>query len=624
MNMRRGLVMMGALALALACASVKPGGMNGISRVMRPDELSYAATDPPPSLERAFYEYKDPGIVVVALGSEGVTDDDDDDESESKPALAPGAATDDAIEVQMQIVAKAAEYGPVVILVPDSQSQTHLESHCDRFSGLCEAFAQNRVRFVVVNHEGTWIRDFGPMIAWDIHGRAIVLDSRYFDIRHNQSVVQQRHQINQQRLSVLQLQEAIRSRGDKGDDGGDDSLFSSRIKLASLYDYLTKMNDVLKDAGDFARDLDDLAPYPIAEALFTPESFSLYRPPLFLDGGNLVQLEGGKCLTTTDLISANGGRDDLVRDALSKYFGCRQIVVLEALPGPVIKHVDMFLMPVSGDHVLLASFRPEDYDPADENDRNAYFESVQAAGEDLIIKAAIAMRDNERKLTEAGIKVTRVPGLLPRVSDGDIYYPTNLNGLVHVSPDGRRQVFVPTYAGYAAHQQDQALKIIKQSFGSGTEIVTIEATAAAKLQGAVHCLTMLVPAGLTYILDPRHEALRKSIADNLGHQQEKMTENQELELRGTWLVKKARDLPVGLAFQFRESDLSIVGGDKQVLAHYLFDGLRVRQRTWTMNMRQPDVDKPPETVSIEWVSPRNVRFVYGKNKETIELQRQGK
>jgi hypothetical protein len=68
-----------------------------------------------------------------------------------------------------------------------------------------------------------------------------------------------------------------------------------------------------------------------------------------------------------------------------------------------------------------------------------------------------------------------------------------------VHSDGERlQVVVPVYQNYQDDVQELALEKIKSAFGSDATLVTIEATQAAKAQGAVHCLTLTVPRRLTF------------------------------------------------------------------------------------------------------------------------------
>jgi agmatine/peptidylarginine deiminase len=581
---------------------------------MRPEDLSYEPTDPPPSLDHPFYEYRESGVIVVAL-------DADTELAESKATSSSAGrpstdvVTDDAVEVQMQLVAKAAARGPVVVLVTDAEMEESLRDHCGRFGGLCDALSGSNVTFALVEHEGRWIRDFGPMTAWSSNGKAIVLDPRYYDIRSRQTVEYKRHQVNQQRLEILEIEKHI-----DDDDDADDSMVAKREQLESTYERLTRLNDILREDSGYLRDLDDLSPYAIADALFRPETFNLYRPPLFLDGGNLIELGDGHCLTTTDLVAANGGRDDLVRRALTSYYGCRSITFLQALPGPVIKHVDMFLMPVDDRRVLLASYPLEDADAGDPSERDAYFEALQAGSQELLVKAAMAMRDNERKLTDAGLTVIRVPGLLPRLDDRDIYYPTNLNGLIRVDPQGKRQVFVPTYAGYASKRQEKALQIIRESFGRSAEIIPIEATAAAKMQGAVHCLSMVVPAKLTYFADPSSQKLRSLLTAKLEKRARSITAGEPLVLKGMWQVRHSNKLRVGTKVFFGEDEILILGG--RIPLHLFFDRPQKRGRDWSINLRDAPDDTSPSAATLRWLSSRRLRLLEGNDEhDAIDLER---
>src|ERR1043166_9665507 len=67
----------------------------------------------------AFIEHAEPGVLVVALGSDGVI---------------PSGLRD----VQLKIVASAARNGPVLVLATTSEQQAKLADTCSSYGDLCQ------------------------------------------------------------------------------------------------------------------------------------------------------------------------------------------------------------------------------------------------------------------------------------------------------------------------------------------------------------------------------------------------------------------------------------------------------------------------------------------------------
>jgi len=127
----------------------------------------------------------------------------------------------------------------------------------------------------------------------------------------------------------------------------------------------------------------------------------------------------------------------------------------------------------------------------------------------LALDADLAMKINAERLTRLGYEVTPVPSPFPIIpANGHTYYPSMLNALVRSGADGHAQVLVPWYQDYETDVQASALKQIAVAFGPKAEIVTIEATQAAKSQGAIHCLTLTAPLRLSIFGDSADSARR--------------------------------------------------------------------------------------------------------------------
>ena len=184
-----------------------------------------------------------------------------------------------------------------------------------------------------------------------------------------------------------------------------------------------------------------MSPYEIMQVITGKAAIKIDRPDFHLDGGNLLRLTDGRLLTTKDLFLANRQKEAHLTEALKENFGLRDIVYLESLPGPVIKHVDMFVLPAVGKRILLAS-----YDGA--NTSNPYLAS-----------ASEAMKQNKDTLTRLGYEVVDVPALPPAYDANRVYYPTNLNALSLRKGDGAFLVLVPFYPQFDPYLQFNGYKM---------------------------------------------------------------------------------------------------------------------------------------------------------------------
>jgi agmatine/peptidylarginine deiminase len=107
---------------------------------------------------------------------------------------------------------------------------------------------------------------------------------------------------------------------------------------------------------DERREDDDATPSHIQNLLRKQNIRShLIRPPLILQGGNFYIL-GDICFTSTETLLENDCNEDNVNRIFQEYFGCHKIVYLTPLPGPAIKHIDMFLKIVDENTILIGQY----------------------------------------------------------------------------------------------------------------------------------------------------------------------------------------------------------------------------------------------------------------------------
>jgi agmatine/peptidylarginine deiminase len=437
------------------------------------------------------------------------------------------------LETQMRIVRETVKFGPVLLLAPDETTKSAVAQRCEEFQ-ICEHLKSDRVRLKVVVHDGVWIRDFGPQIE-AVGDSAYVAHWRYFDLRLEEAKREKAQELETARLRLLEA----RQQEDQPDtlaQGSSPDAHKAAVATIDAKLYILREFSELLNATSPQRTNDENSAYDIADAVLAIPDFNYKSSEVALDGGNLFRLEDARCLTTRVLLSRNKDQNINVDEELRKIGGCKQVTYLEPLPGPVIEHIDMFALPVGGKRILLASYDLSKPFAAE------YWSKLSSAERDLAVDAELAMELNAERLRHLGYEVVPVPSPFPRIpSNGHIYYPSVLNALVREGVEGYREVLVPAYKDYESDVQSSALKQIVAAFGPKAEVVTIDATEAAKSQGAIHCMTLTAPLRLSIFGDSadaarrtetlaREERLDRTVAAEIASQ---MPANG---LQGSWAI----------------------------------------------------------------------------------------
>jgi agmatine/peptidylarginine deiminase len=437
------------------------------------------------------------------------------------------------LEIQMNIVRETAKFGPVLLLAPDETTKGTVYQRCKEFQ-ICELLRSDRVRMKVVPHDGLWIRDFGPQIE-AIEDSAYVVHWRYFDIRKEEAKREKFQELETARLKLLET----RQEEDQPDNFSQESTPEAHKAVIAALDaksYLLREYSQILNEASVQRSNDENSAFDVADAVLAAPDFNYKSSGVAVDGGNLLKLEDGRCLTTRMLLSRNKDQNINLDQELEKIGGCKGVTYLDPLPGPVIEHVDMFALPAGGKRILLASYDLSTPFAAE------YWSKLSNAERDLALNADLTMELDAERLRRLGYEVVTVPSPFPRVpANGHIYYPTVLNALVRMGADGARQVLVPVYKDYEPDIQTSALHQIAEAFGAKTDIVTIEATEAARAQGGVHCLTLTAPLRLSIFSDSadaarrseysaRKEQLDRNVASAIASQ------IPATGLRGTWAI----------------------------------------------------------------------------------------
>lgn len=514
------------------------------------------------------------------------------------------------LDIQMNIVRETAKFGPVLLLAPDETTKSAVYQRCQEFQ-ICELLRTDGVRMKVVPHDGVWIRDFGPQID-SIEDSAHVVHWRYFDIRADQAKREKFQELETARLKLIET----RQQEDQPDDFSQESTPGAHKAVVSAIDdkiYLLREYSQILSEASMQRPNDENSAFDIADAVLATPDFDYKNSTVALDGGNLLKLEDGRCLTTRALLSRNKDQNVNVDQELERIGGCKNVSYLEPLPGPVIEHIDMFALPVGGKRILLASYDLSKAFAAE------FWSKLTNSERDLALNAGLAMELNAERLRGLGYEVVPVPSPFPRIpANGHTYYPTMLNALVRVGADGYRQILVPSYKDYETDIQSSALNQIAAAFGPKTEIVTIEVTEAAKAQGAIHCLTLTAPLRLSIFSDSAYTARRTEYLA----QKEQLDRNTTAQiasqvpatgLQGSWAILEQDEqsdeteldlYPQRIFFGANEFQKGVFH-QLESKGTYTIDTRNLT--SWSLHFQFPNQDATPAVV--QWLGKDEVKLV---------------
>lgn len=79
----------------------------------------------------------------------------------------------------------------------------------------------------------------------------------------------------------------------------------------------------------------------------------LVRPFLFLHGGDYMTDGSRRVFISQDTLLANGGRKRRLEDTFASFFGCEKLLVLDALPGNAVKHLDLSMKLLAEDVLIM-------------------------------------------------------------------------------------------------------------------------------------------------------------------------------------------------------------------------------------------------------------------------------
>lgn len=526
------------------------------------------------------------------------------------------------LEIQMNIVRETAQFGPVLLIAPDETTESAVHQRCQDFR-ICELLRDDYVRIKVVPHDGVWIRDFGPQIEAS-GDSAHVAHWRYFDARLEQAKQEKAQELESARLQLLEA----RQQEERTDAFTQESTPEARKAVASTIDdrlyLLREYSEILNEASP-QRTADENSAYDMADAVLATPDFHYKSSPVALDGGNLFKLEDGRCLTTRVLLSRNKNQNIDVDQELQRIAGCKEITYLDALPGGVIEHVDMFVLPAGGKRILLASY------DLSQPFASEYWSKLTNAERDLALDAEITMKLNAERLTNLGYEVILVPSPFPVIpADGHTYYPSVLNALVRTSAEGRKQLLIPSYKDYETDIQASALKQIAAAFGPDAEMVHIEATAAGQSQGAIHCLTLTVPLRLSIFGNSADSAMRSAAMAQKAQLDQKAAAEIAMQippagLAGSWIILDNNQTsdpsplelyPQRISFSEHEFQKGVFG-QVESRGKYIID----KKDSSSWSVRFLFADQNVANAVVQWLGNDEVKLLFADSDNTLLLRR---
>ncbi|OHB72630.1 MAG: hypothetical protein A2V70_04815 [Planctomycetes bacterium RBG_13_63_9] len=223
--------------------------------------------------------------------------------------------------------------------------------------------------------------------------------------------------------------------------------------------------DYTRRSGRHLRTRDDSAASLLARELDIPAR----RVPMELEQGDLLSNGGDLLVTTSRAVNVNVSRGYAARTiirSLQKMFGCRRIIVLEALQHEPTGHVDIFACFVDPGTIIIG-----EYDRA--------VDPVNAAVLDCSAAVLSSVQESGR-----AIRVVRLP--MPGNHNGEWRTYANVvfaNGVL----------LVPCYGADEADGDQAAVEIFRRVLPRW-QVVPIDASALIVQEGALRCVTLNLPA----------------------------------------------------------------------------------------------------------------------------------
>lgn len=217
------------------------------------------------------------------------------------------------------------------------------------FPGGREVLNSKNVQFVQIGISSKWVRDYGPIFIRGADGQLFCVDPRY---ETNRTSLEEKRRGAEQRRQFELLKRLVQSMNNNNLEAGK-----------------TELADAEDPPDNRDRLFDDVSPSLLAARLrqrsgnvLRPYPLNVVRPPIALDGGDFFTDGNGIGFTSTATLQLNGGNQEQLNQVFREYFGVKDVVYLNPLPGLTVKHIDMFFKVVSPEIILLGRFEDIGHD----------------------------------------------------------------------------------------------------------------------------------------------------------------------------------------------------------------------------------------------------------------------
>ncbi|MDA0349976.1 MAG: agmatine deiminase family protein [Verrucomicrobia bacterium] len=135
--------------------------------------------------------------------------------------------------------------------------------------------------------------------------------------------------------------------------------FVFRNMLKDLESLARQTNDAFRDFMALQGDAMPADVVAMIEREFETE-VQLIRPPVSMDGGDLISDGRGNVFISTQTLARNGTNRQELEKVFQEYFGAKKLHVLEALPGASVRHLDMIFKFIDHDTVVLPDYKVDE------------------------------------------------------------------------------------------------------------------------------------------------------------------------------------------------------------------------------------------------------------------------
>ncbi len=324
----------------------------------------YLKPTPPVEVERIFQEWEPSQALFMTIPAESDLKDD--------PLR---------LTFYVDMIRAALPLMPVVIVI-NLQHEALVSYLMEALvrHGLTEAELEE-VTFFIARAKTRWIRDYAPLYGSDTNGAIVVLDSRYTK-------------------SFSEYMSAYFAKQDTPPPPapGDSALESYAYQLDSWED---------RFPAEMARYIREQGAPPV----------KIVRPPVFLEGGDIVTDGRGNLVISMQTLYDNGGSEDQMARVAQEFFGQEQVHYLRQLPRSRVLHLD-YVMKFTGPQTCLIA------EPYTETLKTPFYRSLSEE-----VEAALEFNTRYMGKHFPDTKLIPVPMIPPTRDSEEVFLQTVRNGL---------------------------------------------------------------------------------------------------------------------------------------------------------------------------------------------------